>query len=120
MTPDKPVHVSLMVGPRGIGYPARIVVNGVDLTRHCRGFKVDAGVSAMTDVWLDLIGVSVDIEADVPRDRVQQMTLEEAASHEEAQRTVDTGRGQKDYRQAAAKGTAVVVVGLGDKDAELR
>lgn len=120
MTPDAIVHVSLRVGPPGSDPIARLVVGGVDLTRHCRGFKVDAGVSAMTDVWLDLIGVSVDIEADVPRYRVQQMTLEEAAAHEEAQRTVDTGRGQKDYRQAAAKGTAVVVVGLGDKDAELR
>lgn len=124
MTPDAIVHVSLSVGPRGIGHPARIVVGGVDLTRHCRGFKVDAGVSAITDVWLELIGVSVDIEADVPRDRVQQMTLEEAAAHEEAQRTVETGRGRKNYHQAqpttTPQGTATVVVGLGDKDAEWR
>lgn len=120
MSDDHPIHVSLSVGPRGAGHPARIVVGGVDLTRHCRGFKVDAGVSALTGVWLDLVGVSVDIEADVPRDRVQQMTLEEAAAHAEAQRTVDTGRGRKDYHQARPKGTATLVVGLGDKDAERR
>lgn len=115
-----PVHVSFRIGLPGSKRIARVVVGGVDLTEHCRSFKVDAGVSALTDVWLDLIGVSVDIEADVPRDRVQQMTIEEAAAHAEAQRTVDIGRGRKDYGQGAPKGTAAVVVGLGDKDAELK
>lgn len=116
--PSAIVHVSLTVGPTGSDPRTRLVVGGVDLTRHCKLIKVDAGASAITDVWLELVGVTVDIEADVPRDRVQQMTHEEADAHEEAQRTVDTGRGHKDYLKAKPRSThdgiATLVVGLGE------
>ena len=92
-----PVHVSLTVGPRGEDTRARIVVNGVDLTKHCRGFSVYAGVGAVTGVWLDLIGVTLDVEADVPRSRIQERTLDEEEAREQARQERDPERGARTY-----------------------
>ena len=94
---DAPLHVSLTVGPRGEDPIARIVVNGVDLTRHVRGFKVEAGVGAQTDVWIDLIGVTVDIDAEVPRSRIQALTPEQDDVRQGAKPQRDAERGKRDY-----------------------
>jgi hypothetical protein len=109
-----PVHVSLIAGPRGEDPQARIVVNGVDLTRHVRGFRVEAGVGALTDVWLDLIGVTVDIQADVPRSRIQALTSEQDDVRQGAKQQRDLGRGQRDYRKPNdGQGELLLALSLG-------
>ena len=107
---SKPVHVSLTVFQSSGDPRTSIVVGGVDLTQHCRGFKVHASVGAVPAVWLDLIGVSLDIQAEVPADYVQEMTLEEDLAHRVAQQTVDAERGLK-MRQPHA----LLAVSLGTK-----
>jgi hypothetical protein len=88
-------RIGLLITMRPEG--TRIVVNGVDLSRHCRAVKVEAGVGAQRDVWLELVGVNVDILAEVPRAQVQQLTHEDDQAHQEAQLTIDQQRGQRRY-----------------------
>lgn len=106
---DSPIHVNLTAGPTGTDFITRIMVGGVDLTKHCRGFKVEAGVGALTGVWLDLVGVTIGIEADVPRERLQQMTFEEDEAHQVAQQTVDRKR-----REKARGAEARLAISLGE------
>lgn len=102
MKDQTPVHVSLTVGPTGTDPRSRIIVGGVDLTTHCRGFTVEAGVGAITAVWLDLIGVTVDVQADVPPDYIKEVTLEDEAANEEARQTRDVDRGNRQPRALLA------------------
>jgi hypothetical protein len=88
-----PVHVTLVMSQSG----PRVVVNGVDLSQHVRAFRVEAGEGALTDVWLDLIGVAVDIDAEVPRSRIQALTPEQDDVREQARTQRDTVRGQRTY-----------------------
>ena len=87
-----PVHISLSVDAEK---HTRIWVNGMDITRHCVGFKVRAGVGALADVWLELIGVTVDVQAEVPPAHVKEVTLERDLADQVAQQTVDGDRGRK-------------------------
>ena len=87
-----PVHISMSVDAEK---HTRIWVNGMDITRHCVGFKVRAGVGALADVWLELIGVTVDVQADVPPAHVKEVTLERDLADQVAQQTVDADRGRK-------------------------
>lgn len=92
-----PVHVSISVD---VARPestqqTRIWVNGVDLTSHVHWIRVDAGVGALADVWLDLVGVTLDVHAEVPPRHIKEMTLQEDQAHQEAQQTLDVDRGKK-------------------------
>lgn len=107
--PDSPVHVSITVGQTSADPRSRIVVGGVDLTRHCRGVKVDSGVGAVTGVWLDLIGVTVDVEADVPPDRVRTFTLEQDEARREAREVPGARLGP----QTPSEQQLLLVVSLG-------
>jgi len=108
-TGDPSVHVSLIVDQGG----ARIVVNGVDLSTHCRGFRVEAGVGACADVWLDLIGVTLDIQAEVPRSRIQALTPEQDELREHAHLQRDIERGARTYGGTVPAVT--LAVSLGDR-----
>jgi hypothetical protein len=87
-----PVHVTMSVDEEK---HTRIAVNGMDITRHCVGFKVRAGVGALADVWLDLIGVTIDVQAEVPPAHVREVTLERDVADQVARQTVDADRGRK-------------------------
>lgn len=103
----RPVHVSVAVDARQC---TRIWVGGVDLTRHCQAIRVDAREGAIPAVWLDLIGVTLDVEADVPPDYVKELSFEEDQVHQDAQQTRDVDRGTK-TRQPHA----LLAVSLGQK-----
>jgi hypothetical protein len=97
MSASDSVHVTLTIGPPSQGSRARLIVGGVDLTRHCRVCTVYARAGAITDVWLNLIGVTLDIEADVARDRVQALTYEEVDARTRAGKRRDIERGARTY-----------------------
>jgi len=94
-----PVHVSIAVDA---DQHTRIWVAGVDLTRHCRVVRVDAREGAIPSVWLNLIGVTLDVEADVPPGYAKEVTLDEEAANEEARQTRDVDRGQRTPRAMLA------------------
>jgi hypothetical protein len=93
MSDDGPIYVSIRVGPEG----TRVLVNGVDLSRHVRSVQLDAGPGAITDCWLDLVGVTVDIGADVPRSRIQALTPAQDLVREHARSERDLERGLRTY-----------------------
>ena len=109
--PSAPVHISITVGPAATDPRSRIIVNGVDLTRHVRGFKVTAGVGATTDAWLDLVGVDADIEADVEPSRIQTLTPDQDAVREGSREQRDIERGARSYPR---KGEVQLAVSLGE------
>jgi hypothetical protein len=109
-----PVRVLVTVGARG----TRVLVNGLDLTDHCRVFKVEAGEGALPDVWLNLIGVDLDILADVPPKHVQQLSLEEDQAHREAQLTIDQQRGQREYGRKGITPGVQLAISLGTRTQE--
>lgn len=86
-----PVHISIAVDAE---QRARIRVNGMDITRHCRVIRVEAREGAIPSAWLNLIGVTLDVEADVPQDYVKEITLDEDEANQEARssRYVDRGK----------------------------
>lgn len=100
MSPDsRPLHVSIQVDAQ---QHTRIWVSGTDITRHCRVVRVDAREGAIPSVWLNLIGVTVDVEADVPPDYVKELTLEQEAANEEARQARDVDRGLRTPRALLA------------------
>ena len=93
MSPTDRIGLLITMRPEG----TRIIVNGLDLSRHCRAVTIEAGVGALKDVWLELVGVNVDVLAEVPSAQVQQLTYEDDQAHREAQLTIDQQRGQRQY-----------------------
>jgi hypothetical protein len=116
--PTDPVRVSVMSGLEE-GKPwTHIWVNGVDVTPHVRNLTAEIGVGALADVWLDLVGVNLDISAEVPRQHVQQLTLEEAEAHQTAQLTIDQQRGKRQYGRKGITPGVRVGISLGDRKQE--
>lgn len=101
-----PIHVSIAVDAH---QRTRIWVSGTDITRHCRVVRVDAREGAIPSVWLNLIGITLDVEADVPPDYVKEVTLEEDEANQVARQTPDMDRGQKSDPRA------LLAVSLGQK-----
>ena len=63
---------------------------------------MDAREGAIPSVWLNLIGVTLDVEADVPPDYVKELTLDEEDANEEARQTRDVDRGHRQPRALLA------------------
>ena len=76
----------------------RIWVAGVELTKHCRVIRVEAREGAIPSAWLNLIGITLDVEADVPQDYVKEMTLDEDEANQEARSSRDVDRGKRTPR----------------------
>jgi hypothetical protein len=106
---QQPVRVSLMTGlDQGVPW-TKVWLNGVDVTRHVRHLTAEVGVGALADVWLDLVGVTLDAQADVPPDRVQALTPEQDQARDGAHAQRDVERGQRTY----GKGKVHLAVSLG-------
>lgn len=93
--PRPPLHVSISVDAQ---QRTRIWVSGTDVTRHCRVIRVDAREGAIPSAWLNLIGITLDVEADVPADYVKEMTLDEDEANQEARSSRDVDRGKRTPR----------------------
>lgn len=93
MSDQRPIHVSVDITPSG----TQVWVNGIDISTHLCRFSVDARPGALGAVWLDLVGVEVDIQAEVPRDYVQAVTLEQDHARQVARQTTDVDRGLKPH-----------------------
>jgi hypothetical protein len=91
----RPLHVSIAVDAQ---QRTRIWVSGTDITRHCAGVSVDARPGAVPAVWFKLIGVTLDVEADVPPDYVRALTLEQEEANQEARQERDVDRGLRTPR----------------------
>ena len=111
---DQVLHISLLSCLEE-GRPWSCVwVNGVDITPHVRSLRIEAGTGALADIWLELVGVSVGLQADVPQSRVQEMSVEEAEAHEDARLTIDQQRGQRQYGRKGVTPGVRVGISLGD------
>ena len=99
----RPLHVSIAIDAQ---QRTRIWVSGTDITRHCAGVSVDARPGAVPAVWFKLIGVTLDVEADVHPDYVRELTLEQEEANQEARQERDGDRGLRTPR-------ALLTVSLG-------
>jgi hypothetical protein len=114
-TAPQPVRVSLMTGlDQGVPW-TKVWLNGVDVTRHVRHLTAEVGVGALADVWLDLVGVTLDAQADVPPDRVQALTSAQDQANQEARLTVDQQRGQRQYGRKGITPGVQLAVSLGQR-----
>lgn len=101
----QPLRVSLMTGlDQGVPW-TKVWLNGVDITRHVHQLQADVGVGALADVWLDLVGVTLDITAD----RAQALSPAQDQAREGARAQRDVERGQRTY----GKGKVHLAVSLG-------